>query len=263
MKRKIVSRQEWTNARRTLLESEKELTRQSDALAKMRLELPCVHINKNYRFESEQGGMRLSDLFYGRSQLIIYHFMFGPEYKAGCVSCSSIADGFDGIHPHLANHDVMLCVVSKAPLEKLMDYKRRMGWSFPWVSSFDSDFNQDFGVGFTEEEQFERGLIYNFRSEPVWLERDDEGMASRMPNTPVGTNAAMTGTDVATYTRERPGISAFEIEDGEIYHTYSAYARGLDVLWAHYQWLDRAPKGRNETGVWLRRRDEYGTTIDS
>jgi predicted dithiol-disulfide oxidoreductase (DUF899 family) len=133
-----------------------------------------------------------------------------------------------------------------------------MGWTFPWASSFGSDFNSDFNVGFTEEQQREGGIEYNYRREPAWQSRTDEGMASRMPSTPVADNAAMTGTDVATYTRERPGMSAFVLEDGVVYHTYSAYARGLDGLWGMYQWLDRAPKGRNETGVWWRRHDEYG-----
>jgi predicted dithiol-disulfide oxidoreductase (DUF899 family) len=185
--------------------------------------------------------------------------MFGPDYTAGCPSCSAIADGFNGFVVHLANHDVMLWAVSRAPLAKLQAYKRRMGWTFPWASSFGSDFNFDFSVGFTEEQQREGGIEYNYRREAgaplvgrdtvTWREPGGEG--------PVAEMAAMTGTDVATYTRERPGMSAFALEDGVVYHAYSSYARGLDGLWGMYQWLDRAPRGRNETGIWWRRHDEY------
>jgi predicted dithiol-disulfide oxidoreductase (DUF899 family) len=174
--------------------------------------------------------------------------MFGPDYTAGCPSCSAIADGFEGIVVHLANHDVMLWAVSRAPLAKLQTYKRRMGWTFSWASSLGSDFNFDFNVQFTEEQQREGGIEYNYRREGAWQLRD-EG--------PVVDIAATTGTDVATYTRERPGMSAFVLEDGIVYHTYSTYARGLDGLWGMYQWLDRAPKGRNETDIWWRRHDEY------
>jgi predicted dithiol-disulfide oxidoreductase (DUF899 family) len=217
-------------------------------------------VDKEYRFDTDEGHVSLPDLFRGRSQLLVYHFMFGPDYKAGCASCSSIADGFNGIAVHLANHDVMLWAVSRAPLAKLQAYKQRMGWTFPWASSLGSDFNADFNVSFTTEQQREGGIEYNYRREPAFQVRDYEGIASRMPGTPVGDNAAMTGTDVATYTRERPGMSAFVLEDGAVYHTYSAYARGLDALWGMYPWLDRAPKGRNEAGgVWLRRHDEYET----
>ena len=251
------TRKEWLATRLDLLEAEKELTRRSDELAQRRQQLPWVRIDKAYRFETDQGSASLPDLFRGRSQLLVYHFMFGPDYKAGCPSCSAIADGFNGVAVHLANHDVMLMAVSRAPFAKLQAYKRRMGWTFPWASSFDGDFNVDFNVWFTEEQQREGGIDYNYRREPAWQARDDEGMASRMPGTPVGQMAAMSGTDPGTYTRERPGVSAFAIEDGVVYHTYSAYARGLDGLWGMYQWLDRAPKGRNETGVWWRRHDEY------
>ena len=174
--------------------------------------------------------------------------MFGPDYTAGCPSCSAIADGFNGVAVHLANHDVMLWAISRAPLAKLQAYKRRMGWSFPWASSFGSDFNADFGVSFSEEEQRQGGIEYNYRRS-AWQLPDR--------NEPVSRVAAMCGTDAATFTRERPGMSAFVLEDGVVYHTYSTYARGLDGLWGMYQWLDRAPKGRNETGVWWRRHDEY------
>jgi predicted dithiol-disulfide oxidoreductase (DUF899 family) len=251
------TREEWLAARLELLEAEKELTRRSDDLARRRQALPWVRVDKEYRFETDEGSASLADLFRGRSQLLVYHFMFGPDYKAGCASCSAVADGFDGFVVHLANHDVTLSAVSRAPLAKLQAYKRRMGWDFPWASSFGSDFHFDYSVGFTEAQQLEGGIEYNFRREPAWPARDGEGMASRMKGTPVGDNAAMTGTDVATYTRERPGMSAFLLEDGIVYHTYSAYARGLDGLWGMFQWLDRAPRGRNETGAWWRRHDEY------
>ncbi len=245
--------EEWTAARLDLLKAEKQLTRRSDELARRRQELPWVRIDEKYRFETDEGSASLADLFRGRSQLLIYHFMFGPDYKAGCPSCSPIADGFNGIVVHLANHDVMLSAVSRVPLAKLQAYKRRMGWTFPWASSFGGDFNSDFSVGFTEKQQREGGIEYNYRRESAWQVRDGEGIASRMEGTPVADTAAMTGTDAATFTRERPGMSAFVLEDGVVYHTYSTYARGLDGVWGMYQWLDRAPKGRNETGIWWRR----------
>jgi predicted dithiol-disulfide oxidoreductase (DUF899 family) len=252
------TRKEWLAARLELLEAEKELTRRSDEVARRRQALPWVRIDKEYRFETDEGSASLADLFRGRSQLLVYHFMFGPDYTAGCLSCSAIADGFDGFVVHLANHGVTLCAVSRAPLAKLQAYKRRMGWTFPWASSLGSDFNVDFNVRFTEEQQREGGIEYNYRREAAWQLRGGEGIASRMRGTPVAEIAAMTGTDVATYTRERPGMSAFALEDGIVYHTYSTYARGLDGLWGMYQWLDRAPEGRNETGIWWRRHDEYG-----
>jgi predicted dithiol-disulfide oxidoreductase (DUF899 family) len=250
-KHRTGTRKEWLAARLELLEAEKELTRRSDELARRRQELPWVRIDKEFRFETDEGSASLADLFRGRSQLLVYHFMFGPDYTAGCPACSAIADGFNGFVVHLANHDVTLSAVSRAPLAKLQAYKRRMGWTFPWASSFGSDFNADFSVGFTQEQQREGGIEYNYRREPPLVREAgrDEGAV---------TFAAMTGTDVATYTRERPGMSAFVLEDGVVYHTYSSYARGLDGLWGMYQWLDRAPRGRNETGVWWRRHDEYG-----
>ena len=247
---KVVSRKEWTAARLELLQAEKELTRRSDELARQRQELPWVRIDKNYRFETDDGNASLAELFRGRSQLLIYHFMFGPDYAAGCATCSTIADGFDGFSIHLAHHDVLLCAVSRAPLAKLQAYKRRMGWTFPWAASFGGDFNFDFGVGFTEEQQRARSIEYNYA-------RDSHAMDATLVPQPVAANAAMAGTDVATYTRERPGMSAFVLEDGVVYHAYSTYARGLDGLWGMYQWLDRAPKGRNETGMWWHRHDEY------
>lgn len=261
------TRQEWLAARLDLLEEEKALTRQSDALAMKRQQLPRVRIDKEYRFDTAAGNVALKDLFGGRSQLLVYHFMFGPDYTAGCPSCSSIADGFNGFFVHLENHDVAFWAVSRAPLAKLDAFKQRMGWSFPWASSFGSDFNSDFSVWFSAEQQRQGGIEYNYRREPPapepaaseplagktvqeWQLRGSEG--------PVAQIAAMTETDVATYTRDRPGVSAFELVDGAVYHSYSSYARGLDGLWGMYQWLDRAPKGRNEQGIWWRHHDRYG-----
>jgi predicted dithiol-disulfide oxidoreductase (DUF899 family) len=245
------TREEWLTARLELLEAEKELTRRSDELARRRQELPWVRIDKEYRFETDEGSASLADLFEGRSQLLVYHFMFGPDYKAGCATCSTIADGFDGFVVHLASHDVTLSAVSRAPLAKLQAYKRRMGWTFPWASSFGTDFNFDFNVSFTDKQQREGGIEYNY-------ERGGHAMDAAEVPEPVAQNAAMAGTDVATYTLERPGMSTFVLEDGVVYHTYSTYARGLDGLWGMYQWLDRAPKGRNENeGVWWLRHDEY------
>ena len=249
---KTGTRKEWLAARVELLKAEKELTRRGDDLARQRQELPWVRLDKQYQFDTNEGGATLNDLFNGRSQLLVYHFMFGPDYKAGCATCSTIADGFNGFAVHLANHDVMLWAVSHAPLAKLQAYKRRMGWSFPWASAFGGDFNLDFNVSITEEQQRAGDSEYNYERSGHALDE-----TASVPE-PVAQNAAMAGTDAATYARERPGMSAFVREDGVVYHTYSTYARGLDVLWGMYQWLDRAPKGRNETGVWWRRHDEYG-----
>jgi predicted dithiol-disulfide oxidoreductase (DUF899 family) len=246
---KTGTREEWLAARLELLAAEKDVTRRSDELAQRRQELPWVRIDEAYRFDTDEGSASLADLFQGRSQLLIYHFMFGPDYTAGCPSCSAIADGFNGSVVHLANHDVTLGAVSRAPLAKLQAYKRRMGWTFPWASSFGSDFNFDFSVGFTDEQQRKGGIEYNYRREKAWQVRGDGGEVAKM--------ASMTGTDPATYTRERPGMSAFVLEDGVVYHTYSTYARGVDGLWGMYQWLDRAPRGRNETNIWWKRHDEY------
>jgi len=245
------TREAWLAARLELLKAEKELTRRSDELAQQRQELPWVRIDKQYRFETDDGSTSLTDLFRGRSQLLVYHFMFGPDYTAGCPACSAIADGFNGFAVHLANHNVMLCAVSRAPLAKLQAYKRRMGWTFRWASSFGSDFNFDFNVSVTEDQQRDGGE-YNYQREAPVAE-----IPSRPTSDGAAKGAAMTGTDVATYTRERPGMSAFVLENGVVYHTYSAYARGLDGLWGAYQWLDRASKGRNEPDFWWRRHDEY------
>jgi predicted dithiol-disulfide oxidoreductase (DUF899 family) len=252
------TREQWLAARLELLEAEKELTRRGDELARRRQALPWVRIDKDYRFETEKGTASLADLFRGRSQLLIYHFMFGPEYKAGCPSCSAIADGFDGSVVHLANHDVTLGAVSRAPIAKLQAYRQRMGWGFPWASSHGSDFNFDFNVSLTEQQQRDGTVDYNYRREAA---STDDGIGDSLTKNgegPVAQMAATTGTDVATYTRERPGMSAFALENGVVYHAYSTYARGLDGLWGMYQWLDRAPRGRNESGLWWRRHDEYG-----
>ncbi len=251
------TREEWLVARLELLTAEKELTRRSDELAQRRQELPWVRVDKEYRFETDGGSASLADLFGGRSQLLVYHFMFGPDYTAGCPSCSAIADGFNGVVAHLENHDVAFSAVSRAPLAKLQAYKRRMGWTFPWASSLGGDFNSDFNVWFTEEQQRKGGVEYNYRREAAWKASGIGDALTKRGEGPVAEMAATTGTDVATYTRERPGLSAFVCEDGVVYHAYSAYARGLDGVWGMYQLLDRAPKGRNETGVWWRRHDEY------
>jgi predicted dithiol-disulfide oxidoreductase (DUF899 family) len=241
--------EEWLAARVELLAAEKEHTRRGDELARQRQALPWVRVEKDYRFDTDEGSASLADLFRGRSQLLMYHLMYGPEYTIGaCPVCTTIADGFNGFIEHLENHDVEMMAVSRAPLEAIQAYRRRMGWTFPWASSYGSDFNYDFHASFTEEQQREGPIDYNFRLSP----------ARQLPEDgPIGPVAAQVGADVATYTREAPGMSAFALEDGVVYHTYSAYARGLDGLWGMYQWLDRAPKGRNETGPWYHRRGEY------
>src|SRR5438309_13448 len=217
----VASREDWLKARLELLEAEKAHTRSGDDLALRRQQLPWVKVEKDYEFYTDDGRASLSDLFRGRTQLLVYHFMFGPDYAAGCPSCSAIADGFNGFATHLANHDVMLWAVSRAPLEKLQAYKKRMGWSFPWASSFGSDFNLDYCVGLTEAQQ-DQGYAYNYQKKPP-IPRDAQGA-------PQG-HAAMCGVDLRTYLKELPGMSAFVLEDGQVYHTYSAYARGLDGLW--------------------------------
>jgi predicted dithiol-disulfide oxidoreductase (DUF899 family) len=248
---KTGTREEWVAARLELLNAEKALTRRSDALARQRQELPWVRMDKEYRFETDEGTASLADLFGGRSQLLIYHFMFGPDYTAGCPSCSAIADGFNGSVVHLANHDVTLCAVSRAPLAKLQAYKRRMGWSFPWASSFGGDFNYDFHVSHTDEEWRSGGVEYNFRSVDLRLPEGGE------QDPFIAAITSSVGTDWPTYRREGPGMSAFVLEDGVVHHTYSTYERGVDAIWGMYPWLDRAPLGRNESGLWWRRHDEY------
>jgi predicted dithiol-disulfide oxidoreductase (DUF899 family) len=251
---KIGTREEWLAARLELLKEEKALTRRGDEVTQKRLALPWVRIDKEYRFETNEGPGSLADLFRGRSQLLIYHFMLGPDFSAGCPACSAIADGFNGFAIHLANHDVMLMAVSRAPLKKIQAYKQRMGWTFPWASSFGGDFNYDFGAGITEEQQRSGAVEYNYQTVDTrkQLEAGKEG--------PLAEFAAGAGVDWATFTREEPGMSAFALDDGVVYHTYSAYARGLDAMWGMYQWLDRAPLGRNEEGIWFKRHDEYKRT---
>ncbi|WP_430391797.1 DUF899 domain-containing protein [Dyella sp. 20L07] len=245
------TREEWLAARLALLQAEKEHTRRGDDIARQRQALPWVRIDKPYRLDTDEGSVPLSELFRGCSQLVVYHFMFGPDYTAGCPSCSAIADGFNGVVVHLANHDVAFSAVSRAPLAKLQAYKRRMGWTFPWASSFESDFNFDFNISFTEDEQRDNSVVYNFQRgrHPIDVSPASETLV-RIADT--------CGTDAPTYARDLPGMSAFVMEEGVVYHTYSTYARGLDGIWGMYPWLDRAPRGRNETGIWWRRHDEYG-----
>jgi predicted dithiol-disulfide oxidoreductase (DUF899 family) len=236
----VGTREQWVKARNALLEREKELTRRNDELARERRELPWVPIEQEYSFETEAGTKTLAELFDGRSQLIVYHFMFGPEYEAGCPVCSSSADGFDAVVPHLAARDVTFLCISRAPLEKLEAYKRRMGWSFPWVSSSGSDFNFDFEVSATKEQS---AALLGGGAPPVITQM-----------------AADCGTEPAGYLTERQALSAFALSDGVVYHTYSAYARGVEIVMGFYALLDRAPKGRNESGsteFWIRRHDEY------
>jgi predicted dithiol-disulfide oxidoreductase (DUF899 family) len=232
---RTATRDEWLAERLELLTAEKELTRRTDAVAAQRRELPWVKIDADYRFDTERGTATLAELFDGRSQLIVYHFMYGPDWEEGCPSCSSVADGFDETEVHLRNHDVAFTAVSRAPLAKLLAYRERMGWQFRWASSLGSEFNFDFGVSFTEE-SVAKGGSYNFRALEGWQ------------------------LDPANLPFEGPGMSAFALQDGAVFHTYSAYARGLDTCWNMWQWLDRAPLGRNEGDFsWFRRRDTYGT----
>ncbi len=233
------TRREWLAARRELLEAEKPLTRRGDEVAGRRQELPWVRVEKEYPFETDAGRVSLRDLFGACSQLLVYHFMFGPDWKAGCASCSMIADAFNGSAIHLANHDVMLWAVSRAPLPSLQSYKKRMGWTFPWASSFGNDFNFDFNVSMTEQQQRE-GAPYNYRIEPPTSDvvqwRDGQ-----QGDSAAGKLAAMSGTDVPSFHRDRPGMSAFALEDDTVYHTYSTYARGVDPFFGVFHWLDRAP----------------------
>jgi predicted dithiol-disulfide oxidoreductase (DUF899 family) len=245
----IGTREEWLKARLELLADEKTHTRRGDDLAQRRRDLPWVRVDEDYRFDTDDGEKSLAEMFGGRSQMLVYHFMFGPDYTAGCPACSAIADGFNGFVPHLTHHDVAFWAISRGQLPKLQAYKKRMGWTFPWASSYNSNFNFDFAVGMTVEQQ-QAGPDYNYRTEP-----------GRPAGSPGDDEEALgTGTDWGTYQRERPGMSAFALDNGVVYHTYSGYARSLDGLWGMYQWLDRAPYGRNEGegGIWWRRNDEYG-----
>jgi predicted dithiol-disulfide oxidoreductase (DUF899 family) len=239
----IGTREEWAAAREELLAREKEHTRLGDELARQRGELPWVRVEKDYRFESDDGTRTLAELFDGRGQLLVYHFMFGPSYQAGCPTCSSIADAVNGVVPHLNARDVTIVFVSQAPLAKLQAYKRRLGWSFPWVSSADSDFNFDLGFSTSQEATRE------------WV----QPVLERLP--PIaGRNASESGTDLVGYLTERQGFSAFVLDDGAVYHTYSTGARGVEFLMGYYAILDRAPKGRDEGDgfqLWIRPHDEY------
>jgi predicted dithiol-disulfide oxidoreductase (DUF899 family) len=237
---KVGTREEWLSARNELLEREKELTRRNDELTRERRELPWVPIEKEYRFETDAGTKTLAELFDGRSQLLVYHFMFGPQYSAGCPVCSSGADSFNGAVPHLNARDVTFTCISRAPLERLQGYRRRMGWTFPWASSAGTDFNFDFGASHTPEE------LAPF-------------LAGEIPRTVVQMAAAC-GTDPAGYVEEAPGLTAFALSDGVPHQTYSTTARGLEILLGFYPMLDRVAKGRDEEGMsefWLRRHDEY------
>jgi predicted dithiol-disulfide oxidoreductase (DUF899 family) len=247
---RVGTREEWLAARRELLAREKEHTRRADELASQRRELPWVPVEKEYRFESEDGTKTLAELFDGHPQLLVYHFMFGPGFEAGCPACSGIADCFNAFHVHLANRaDAKLVCISRAPLPKLREYKRRMGWTFPWVSSFGDDFNYDYCSSYTPE-QLRTGGEHNFAHfedrTPLFAE-----------DGPVSETAASAGVDAAEFLQEAPGMSAFVLSEGAVYHTYSTYSRGLDALWGTYQWLDRAPFGRHgDEKIWSRK-DEY------
>jgi predicted dithiol-disulfide oxidoreductase (DUF899 family) len=240
---KVGTREEHQKARDELLKREKEHTRMADKLASERRNLPWVPVEQDYTFETEDGKRTLAELFDGRSQLLVYHFMFGPSYEAGCPVCSSSADAVNGVLPHLNGRDVTMLYVSRAPLDKLLAYKKRMGWSFRWVSSEGSDFNFDFDVSQTEEQLQER-------------------MGPMLENPPpvMSQLATETGTDVAGFLSEAPGLSAFAMDGGTVYHTYSTYARGLEAVMGYYAILDRVSKGRDEgdmTEMWIRRHDEY------
>ena len=232
---KTGTHEEWRAARLELLQAEKELTRRNDDVARRRRELPWVRLGKDYLFDTEEGEATMAGLFGGRSQLLVYHFMFDPDWDEGCPSCSGIADGFDTTHLHLQNHDVAFTAVSRAPLEKLLAYRDRMGWSFPWVSSGRSDFNYDFHVTIDSSVV---PVEYNYQNQ---AQLEQANVAWR------------------DWAGEQPGMSTFALDRGVVYHTYSAYARGLDALWTMWQWLDRAPLGRNEGDMsWFRRHDKYG-----
>jgi predicted dithiol-disulfide oxidoreductase (DUF899 family) len=243
---RIGTQEEWKAERDELLKEEKELTRRADELASKRRELPWVPVEEDYRFETEEGTKTLADLFDGSSQLLVYHFMFGPPYEAGCPVCSSIADTLDAQVAHLKARDTTLLLASRAPLGKLLAYRKRMGWGIDWVSSGGSDFNRDLGFLHTPEElkPFLEGAI------PPTVEQ----------------NALMCGSDVVGYVSEGPGLSVYALSDGTVYRTYVTTARGLEPAMAYYGLLDRTPKGRDESGPepsWVRRHDEYGQTPQS
>jgi predicted dithiol-disulfide oxidoreductase (DUF899 family) len=240
---KVVSRQEWTAAREDLLGREKEHTRRGDELAAQVRDLPWVAIDKDYRFDTDEGPRTLAELFGGRSQLMFYHFMFGPSYAAGCPVNSSMVDGFDGLLPHLRARDTNLMLVSQAPLPRLQEYKQRMGWTIPWVSAANTDFNFDFGISSTPEQVRE------------FLPPDGAGLPPI-----VAVNAAATGTDIAGYLTESPAVTVFTLRDGVVYQTYATSGRGVEFLMGYYPVLDRTARGRDEGQAfqtWIRRHDEY------
>jgi predicted dithiol-disulfide oxidoreductase (DUF899 family) len=239
----VVGHDEWQAARDELLQREKEHTRVADELARQRRELPWVAIDKEYRFDTDDGEKPLGELFDGRSQLLIYHFMFGPTYEAGCPTCSSMADGINGLLPHLHARDVTFVFVSQAPLDRLQAYKRRMGWSIPWVSTARTDFNFDLGYSSTEEQTRDAVAPIESQLPPI-----------------AAHNARATGTDLVGYLTQLFGFSAYVRDDGGVYLTYSTTGRGVEFLMGYYPILDRAPKGRDEGDewqVWIRRHDEY------
>jgi predicted dithiol-disulfide oxidoreductase (DUF899 family) len=230
----VGTQEEWRAARLELLQAEKELTHRGDEVARQRRELPWVKVDQDYRFATEDGEATLRDLFGGRSQLIVYHFMLGPDWGEGCPSCSALADGFNGSIPHIENHDVAFVVVSRAPLEEILAYKKRMEWDFRWVSSYGSSFNYDYHVAIDADVA---PVEYNYRDQ-AQLEADNVAWRD--------------------WSGEQPGMSAFALQDDDVFHTYSAYSRGLDATWTMWQWLDRAPLGRNEGDLsWFHRHDEY------
>jgi predicted dithiol-disulfide oxidoreductase (DUF899 family) len=258
---RIATREKWLAASAALLKREKELTQMGDELARQRRELPWVPVEKEYTLQTVDGAQTLAELFDGRSQLVVYHFMFGPDYEAGCPACSSTADSFDGALAHLKARDVTMICVSRAPVGKLLAYRECMGWSFTWASSYDSDFNYDFGV--SASQPVTRGPVAPPReaNELALLKLINEQPSIR-ESLPLVTaqNAAATGTDLDGYFSEGHGVSTFAQEGGTVYHCYSSYARGTEFLMGYYAILDRAPKGRDEGGQpmsWLRRHDEY------
>lgn len=260
---KTGTHEEWRVARAELLKSEKELTRRSDEVAQQRRELPWVRIDKVYRFESDAGSVSLADLFRGRSQLVVYHFMFGPGYTAGCLECSATADSFNGVLPHLGARDVTMVCISRAPLEKLLAYRQRMDWSFNWASSNASDFNFDFGVS-ADEQPHEAKTASQSNELAAYWQLGDPRFRDKLPPV-VAHHATASGTDVAGYLSEGHAISVFAREGDDIFYCYSSYTRGTEFLMGYYAILDRTPKGRDEgpTRTWLRRHNEYESHSES
>jgi predicted dithiol-disulfide oxidoreductase (DUF899 family) len=258
---RIGTRAQWLAASAELLERKKELTRTGDELARQRRELPWVPFGKEYPLQTEDGARTLAELFDGRSQLVVYHFMFGPGYEAGCPTCSSTADSFNGALAHLKARDVTMICVSRAPIEKLLAYRQRMGWSFTWASSHESGFSSDFGVSAAEWMTHRPAIPRPEASELSVLKllRDHPAVRENLPLISAQ-NASATGTDLDGYFSEGHGVSTFAREGGTVCHCYSSYARGTEFLMGYYAILDRAPKGRDEGDQpmsWLRRHDEY------